>query len=258
MNLLMVIMFTITNAASSADFYEGNNMVSIGYSGDADRWSIFLKCWEGETLKVINDKAVFSELEQEIKNVGRQGYDPAVMDNISKKEKELKVTFPKSYVDFLLTSNGWRQPQFDDNDGEIIPVEKVGLFSDVYPKEYNTVISLNVFNSEDDYSEEQDPVYFNVGDFEKSIAISESVNGGLYLINANKISPEGEFSIWFYSPRHPGVYKFTSFAHLMQYAYIKSIKKPELDIPYGEKYIRGTCAEILGVPRIHTKILNKP
>lgn len=253
-NFLMVVMFAIINIASSADFYgSNNNMVSVGYNGGSDRWGAFLKCWEDETLKLINDKTVFSELEQEIKKVGKQGYEPAGMDGIAKKEKELNVTFPKSYIDFLLTSNGWRQLQFDDNDGRVFSIEKIGFFSSVYPKEYNEAISLSVFNNEDDYSEKQDPVNFDVNDFEKSIVISESVNGGLYLINTKKTSPEGEFSIWFYSPRHPGVYKFTSFAHLMQYAYIKSIKKPEFDIPYGEKYIRGTCAEILGIPKVYTK-----
>ncbi|OZG69941.1 hypothetical protein BTA51_28590 [Hahella sp. CCB-MM4] len=246
----LLILVTV-NSQLSKFFVKGKTAVrDSGYQGTPELWQKFLKCWESETLEQLTESSVATELEQLIVDRQRQSYEPALELEITEKEQELGITLPRSYRDFLLASNGWLQPRLDDEDGQVLPVKKVGYFSDLYPDEYKAIMGENLGrNANDgDFSEEQDPILFNKSDLRKSIAISDYVNNGVYLINLNQKSPENESSVWFFSSKHPGVYRFVSFAHMMQYAYIKTVHKPEDDIPYGHSYIQGTCAEILGYP----------
>ena len=229
------------------------SMNDSGYKGNVEVWKEFLKCWETETLNKLKNEEALTEVEELILNRGGQKFAPADPVQISKKEHELEISLPTSYRDFLLASNGWLQPRLDDDDGMILPVEKIGYLSELYPREFKSMYKLEFStpsSNDNDFSEEQDPTHYNAKDFSRAIAISDYVNNGVYLININKRSPEDEFVIWFYSSKHPGVYKYVSFAHIMQYAYIKTIIEPNNDIPYGHKYMEGTCAKLLGYPKL--------
>jgi|GEM_PF-3739966 len=231
----------------------------LGYQGSPELWSEFLQCWTEESIATYSAMEDNSAMEREVLDSGNQGFAPATYEAIASKEKHLNVVLPKSYKDFLLASNGWRQPMLDSGDGLVLPVERIGFFSDMAPEFYSIVAEDNSnytisAGSEDshspvDYSQSQDSVIFEESHFVNSIAISEETDSGIYLINTHRTTPEGEFEFWFYSSNHPGVYKFVSFAHLMQYAYIKTIHKPEYNIPYDASFMIDTCAAILGFPR---------
>lgn len=275
--LIVIVLFEALGC--NAEMSQGDSMRRYGYQGNPDIWAQFLQCWTDESLLAYSKDDNLTEMERTILGRKSQGFPPATREQISNKERELNIEFPNSYKDFLLASNGWLLPNLDNGDGLILPIGKVSYFSEIAPEFYSIVTErLNkrslvsgfsrseIAENKKDYTENQNSVLFDDMHFVNSIAISEHVDSGIYLINVHRKTPENELEIWFYSSNHPGVYKFVSFAHLMQYAYLVTKYLGLLDqlgdsttddfeygFHYGESYIEGTCAEILGFPEIRNE-----
>lgn len=269
--LIVIVLFQVLGC--NAEKNQGDSMRKYGYQGNPETWAQFLECWTDESLLAYSKADDLTEMERVILKRKSQGFPAATREQIADKEKELNIDLPKSYKDFFLASNGWFMPHLDYGDGLILPIDKVSYFSEIAPEFYSIVTeALNngpfvsgftrseIANNQEDYTENQNSVLFEERHFINSIAISEDVDAGIYLINVHKNTPENELEIWFYSSNHPGVEKFVSFAHLMQYSYLKTRYLNLLDdsaasdfeygFHYGEPYIEGTCAEILGFPKI--------
>ena len=144
------------------------------------------------------------------------GYPPADDSKILEKEKELGLTLPKSYKDFLKASNGFRQISFFT--GNLCPIGNVDWLS-------NTDSDfLNMFSEGDDinitdqdyynYSETQRSEFFRLEYLKNSIRISEWTDGSLVLLNP-KIKFGEEFEAWVYANWYPGAKRFKSFEDLI-------------------------------------------
>lgn len=233
-----------------------NQMKNFGYKGNPDLWSSFLDCWQMETLSKLEEKDDLSELEIEILSRGSQNFSGAIIQEIEKKENQLGITLPESYRHFLMASNGWIQPNLDDYDGEFLAIEDVSLFSERFPDFYSIIIQTN--NSPvvrqsiymENYSSNQDPAFFDDDHIRGSIVISSDLGPATYLINTNLSTPENELEVWHYASSHPGAFRFVSFAHLMQSTYLRTTEKYNYYGPAPIEKIKGTCAEILGFPKI--------
>ena len=273
---LLAVIATLQILGCNVETDQGGFMRTYGYQGNPEIWNQFLQCWTDESLLAYSKLDELTEMQRKILKRKTHGFPPATREQIADKEKELNIDFPKSYKDFLLASNGWLMPNLDYGDGLILPIGEVSYFSENAPGFYSIVTetlnngsfvsgfsSFEIAENQQDYTENQNSVLFEERHFINSIAISEDVDAGIYLINVHKKTPENELEVWFYSSNHPGVEKFVSFAHLMQYAYLKTKYLNLLDqmggseggdfgygFHYGESYIEGTCAEILGFPEI--------
>lgn len=232
-----------------------NDLVE-GYIGNPAAWERFLSCWNQDILAILDetDSTSLSLTEKEILSQKGQTFDGATEKSINEKAQELGVNLPDSYKHFLLASNGLLQIQLDDIDGKVKPIEEIGYLSEVYPELFSSIYRpelVKALSPTVDYSEDQDSVIFDARYLKRSIVLSDYEGGGIYLLISDIITPEEELAIWYYSDKHPGVFQFTSFAHLMQYSYIKTIVKPEFDYPYGAQWVTGTCAQELGAPKTY-------
>jgi len=253
--LQIVLFLLILNSCNEkSDHDDGSTaMIEYGYNKEPSAWVSFLSCWENETISLLASSNNITDMEREIVESERQGYDAATVEQIREVEKNLRIALPKSYKDFLLASNGWRIPGFDDVDSFLSDVDSVNYLSVIDHQYYNQLISLAISNNDrnmNGYDDAQDPAYFNTDHFKKSVLISDPRSIGIVLINPNRKTPEGEFEIWHYSPRAPGAHRFVSFAHFMQSTYLRTTEKYEYHGPPPIKMIEGTCAEVLGYPEI--------
>lgn len=260
---LLIVIATLQVLGCDANTDKGGSMRAYGYQGNPELWVKFLRCWTDESLFAYSTADGLTEMEKIILEQKNQGFPPATREQIADKERELSIEFPKSYKDFLLASNGWLQPFLDKGDGLVLPVRKVSYFSDFSHQFYSIVTEViddryvefssydpEYVDNQGDYTEKQDSSLYDNSHFINSIAISDHVDSGIYLINVHKKTPENEWEIWFYSSNHPGTYRFVSFAHLMQSAYLRTTGRHGYYGPAPIEKIEGTCAEILGYPKI--------
>lgn len=144
------------------------------------------------------------------------GYPPCSNQNIIQKEKELGITLPVSYRDFLLTSNGFKQISLFA--GHLLPLNEIGKLEekekfiyDLYKYELDSheVSDKDYFNYEN-----QNSVNFRVEYLLESIVISKNVDGVIILLNPN-IKFEKEWEAWTFGNWYPGAHRYKSFKELI-------------------------------------------
>lgn len=153
------------------------------------------------------------------------GFTPASSKAIEEKERELEITFPKSYIEFLRVTNGFRQISLFA--GHLLPVEQVGRLKeidrdlyDVYLEEENDGLTDVRYN---DYSDAQRSEFFRIDHLLESIAISSNVEGSIILLNP-KVEFGDECEAWLYASWYPGARRFKSFRELMEHEYRSTLK----------------------------------
>lgn len=153
------------------------------------------------------------------------GYPPASEKAIKAKEKELNISFPTSYKDFLRVTNGFKQ--ISHFAGHLLPVEKIDFLkkidSDlyhVYVNEQNEDISDSRYS---DYSKKQGSEFFRIDHLLTSIAISKNVDGSIILLNP-KVTFGDECEAWIYASWYPGAIRFKSFKDLIEEAYKSTVE----------------------------------
>lgn len=139
-----------------------------------------------------------------------------------------KSTTP-TYKDFLRVSNGWlRTTPFI---GRIRPVEEVEWFR-IENKQWVDVYSQDGSNQPDAEYYVYDPE--GAGDHRAEhmaylLQISD-VDDGVYLLNPEAVTPNGEWEAWFFANWIPGAVRFPSFAHLMLGEYLSFARLESVDL----------------------------
>ena len=148
------------------------------------------------------------------------GFTPASSKAIENKERELGIKFPKSYIEFLGVTNGFRQISLFS--GHLLPIEQVGRLKDidrslydVYLGEENDILTDIRY---DDYSNAQRSEFFRIDHLLESIAVSRNVDGSIVLLNPKK-EFDDECEAWLYASWYPGAHRFKSFRELMEHEY---------------------------------------
>lgn len=203
------------------------------YSSNSDEWLAFLQCWEKQTVnKLSKQEQLYTDYEKKIFNNKSQSFPSASNSDLDELSKKLKTTLPKSYTDFLSASNGWIQLELDAEDGMILHSKEVALLINKYPDWYKTwsqsdsdLLSIEYLDEYD----EQDTAMYPASALKNSIAISELVDSGLYLLVPNAKNNEDRWEAWFMSSELPGAVRFPNFEYLMKFAYYRSIKNEELN-----------------------------
>ncbi len=226
-----------------------------GYRASVEDWNRFLTCWESEMITNLKSQSNLSTTEERLAlERGKLGYDGASGGTIQMLQEKLGMQLPASFRHFLTASNGWIQVKFDAGDTNILNANDINFLSIREPEIISDWISID--SSTDsldvdylDYSPSQDPMSMRNHYLETAIAISNSADAGIYLLNPDVTTSDGEWEAWFFGWNLPGAIRFPSFEELMKYAYIKALHEPDGDFFFPNSYYENTCAENLPVNR---------
>ena len=176
-------------------------------------WRELLAQWSAEHIDSGEYKA---ELTPEVIDSGWLGYHGATDKEIAAAEARLGVAFPPSYRAFLQVTNGWRITTGFIR--RVRPASEVQWFA----AEAQVTIDAWMAGAGDDaVSDEEYLVYgasavqpLRAKYLQAALAVSD-YGDGIYLLNPQTVTPEGEWEAWFFAPWVPGADRYRSFWDLM-------------------------------------------
>jgi HEAT repeat protein len=176
-------------------------------------WKDLLTQWSEE---IIESGEFEDELPSEVATSGWLGYPAATEEEIAAAEERLGTAFPPSYREFLQITNGWRMTTgFIER---LRPAAEVQWFSS---EDQATIDAWISASGSDAMPDEEYLVY---GDeafqplraeyLQTALAVSD-YGDGIYLLNPQTVTPEGEWEAWFFAHWVPGADRYRSFWELM-------------------------------------------
>jgi hypothetical protein len=183
-------------------------------------WQVFL---ERFSQILIDDETIRVQLSRETLNSRWLGFPGASLEDIQIAEKRLGVELPPSYRQFLQTSNGWR-----NSGGSIYRIwstneiawfrERNQQWIDAYTAPAD---DLPAIPDRDYYvyGKDQDPITLRVEYLQTALEISDVGDAGIYLLNPQVVTKEGEWEAWFFANWLPGAARYRSFQELMEAEY---------------------------------------
>lgn len=182
-------------------------------------WLSFLQTYNFELL---DTEEVKKSVLAEVLESGWMGYPGASDEQIQAAEDRLGIQFPPSFREFYKITNGWRCAGYYTDavfPFEILPVEKVEWFRT------NNQKWIDIYNNEQSYKVE-DKDYFVYGKHQNSVnfraeylktALETSTihDAGVYLLNPQIVSTDGEWEAWHFSDWMPGAWRYQSFLQLL-------------------------------------------
>jgi len=198
-----------------------------------------LKQWTKDILQSLERITwEYREMEIEAIKTGWLGYKGAKDSEIEALEDRLKVKLPASYKEFLKVTDGWRQIGFDADNTKIFSLSEVDWLVVKYPKMIEEWF-MGVGEAReipDDtylvYGDKQDPVNMRDGYLKNALCISQLVDAGLYLLNPEIVTPDGEWEAWFFGYDLPGANRYRSFQEMMEAEYVRIINNLKRVIEY--------------------------
>src|SRR5207302_2707513 len=164
------------------------------------------------------------------------GFDPATASEIGSLEARLGMILPPSYKSFLLTTNGWRALTLfiyrlrSASEVEYFRVENEHWVETTYGE---------AGSDEDDeeyYDYTKDDARRHRADHMSSLVQISDIGDGVYLLNPQAVTPDGEWEAWFFANWVPGARRFPSFAHLLlndyaEFRKLENVKGRVLRLP---------------------------
>ena len=183
-------------------------------------WRDFL---EQFSQSLLVDDIIRAQQSQETLNSQWLGFPGASIQEIRNVEDRLGVSLPPSYRQFLQTSNGWR------NSGAFIyrvwSTTEIAWFKErnqAWIDAYTGPEPIQPTISDQDYfvyGQEQDPITYRVEYLQTALEISDVGDSGIYLLNPQVVTEEGEWEAWFFANWLPGAARYRSFQELMEREY---------------------------------------
>lgn len=161
---------------------------------------------------------------EEVLSSGWLGYSAATEAELVTAEKRLGTSLPPSYRAFLAISNGWRavNPVISD----LWPVQLIDWLAITHPEEitgWGKAYRGLVVSDEDYfcYGEHQDCAFMRVEYLSTALEIGEQAyyESGLFLLNPQVQTAEGEWEAWMVAPWLPGAERYRSFLEMIQEEY---------------------------------------
>lgn len=189
-------------------------------------WNSLLKRWSKE----LSQTELAKRLDPPAESAHWLGFAPVSDEEIAEAERRLGVLLPPSYRAFLKTSNGWRRTTTFI--GRVRPVAEINWFrveneewAEIYAEQGSDLPDTEYF----DYSEGSAPDHR--ASHMKSLLQISDVDDGVYLLNPEAVTPDGEWEAWFFASWIPGAERYPSFAHLMISQYQSFRELDELPPP---------------------------
>ena len=173
-------------------------------------WKPFLARWSTQLVK--SDLA--GQVDPPPESSDWLGFAKAPAREITALEKRLGLSLPPSYRAFLQASNGWRRTT--PFIGRIRPASEVVWFRienehwvEAYSESGSELPDAEYY----DY-EENGEMHYCAAHLQHLVQISD-VDDGVYVLNPQAVTPDGEWEAWFFANWIPGARRYPSFAHLM-------------------------------------------
>jgi cell wall assembly regulator SMI1 len=190
-------------------------------------WRPFLTLWSKQLLQ----SSLAANLQPPAESDEWLGFTGATNRSIQNLEQRLGVSLPPSYRAFLTVSNGWRRTT--PFIARVRPVEDIDWFR------IENQHWVEVYSEND--SEQPDVEYYDYGphggDHQRAAHMASllqisDVDDGVYLLNPQAVTPDGEWEAWFFANWVPGAIRFPSFAHLMvrEYLSFAELEKVHADV----------------------------
>ena len=161
------------------------------------------------------------------------GFDPAGKPDLEELEDRLGMSLPPSYRSFLLVSNGWRRTTFAiDYIRPAAEVEWFGVENEHWVDTYSGRGSELADEAYYDYSQGSASDYR--AEHMKSLIQISDVDDGVYLLNPEAATPDGEWEAWFFANWVPGAVRYPSFAHLMVQQYLSFARQNHVKVSPSE------------------------
>ena len=173
-------------------------------------WRSFLTRWSQQ----LTNTELAKRIDPPSESPDWLGFAPATEADIAELEKNLGVILPPSYRAFLLTTNGWRRTT--PFISRIRPAAEVNWFR-VENEQWAEIYSEDGSNLEDTeyYVYGEDGAPDHRAEHVRSLIQISDVEDGVYLLNPEAVTPDGEWEAWFFANWIPGAKRHPSFAHLM-------------------------------------------
>jgi hypothetical protein len=157
------------------------------------------------------------------------GFDSASEQDLEELENRLGLILPPSYRSFLLMSNGWRRTTF--------AIDRIRPVGEVYWFRVENERWVDVYSqSGSDLSDEEYYEYpegFADGhrvEHMRSLVQVSDVDDGVYLLNPEAVTPDGEWEAWLFANWVPGAQRYPSFAHLMLQEYLSFTQQSPVQV----------------------------
>jgi hypothetical protein len=187
-------------------------------------WQPFLEQWSRDLMKT--KLAIRVEPQPDAPNW--LGFKAATRRELRKMEKRLGVALPPSYLAFLQISNGWRRTSAFI--GHVRSCEEVNWFR-VENEQWAEVWSEGHCDLDDShyYNYSKESQAFRPEHIPFLLQISD-VEDGVYLLNPEVVTDDGEWEAWFLANWIPGPVRYPSFAHLMAAEYRSFLKVEKIKV----------------------------
>ena len=178
-------------------------------------WKALLTQWSQDILA----SRYTAKLPAEVRASGWLGFPGATEDQIAQAEARLKTTLPPSYREFLKATNGWRMA--GSFVGKLWSTEEIEWFT---TRHQDWIDAWNVgLGSDPESVPDEEYLIYNTGQTEAfrpeylqtALEISD-YGDGIYLLNPQIVTAEGEWEAWFFADWIPGADRYRSFWDLMQ------------------------------------------
>lgn len=165
-----------------------------------------------DVLKLSHSNYFLNQLDRVAIDNRWMGYSPVTQAQIVEKELQLETTLPKSYKDFLLTSNGFRH--ISPSIYELYSIEKLDWARNIEDDHWLTAIEGDAIEVSDtdylNYSNTQRTEWFRPEHFRSSLKISGWGDACCLYLNP-EIKDEGEWEVLFHATWWPGTRRYRSF-----------------------------------------------
>ncbi len=211
-------------------------------------WRELLTQWSKE---IIESGEYEGELPPEVVASGWLGYPGATDDEIAAAEARLGTTFPPSYREFLKVTNGWRMTTTFIR--KIRSTEEVEWLA----TQDQEMIDIWMEGEQEVVSDEEYLVYgrkavqpLRAEYLQTALAVSD-YGDGIYLLNPQIVTPEGEWEAWFFAHWVPGADRYRSFWELMQtehehFLYVLKSERGE-PTPYADPSLGVDAEDLDGI-----------
>ncbi len=183
-------------------------------------YDTLLRTWN-DTL--LQDEYITDAVAGEILARGWLGQAPATAAELDAAEERLGCVLPSSFRAFLMTTNGWEYPGNGyDFPGRIYAAPELRWFreenQDWIEAFRNPAGAVEISDEQYFvYGPAQDPVHLRTEYLQGCLQISETSEGGVYLLNPAVRQPDGEWEAWWFCAALPGAMRHQSFLELLRY-----------------------------------------
>jgi hypothetical protein len=215
--------------------------VDSGYDASMTNWTAFADCWQ-EKSKALG---LNYEIDQSMRRWRKNPVDSVlVARQIQSFEQQIGKTLPKSYVDFMLATNG----QVDHFSGKNEPLlmldaGSLSIYKEARPDSF--AVWADFPHSDEtvrnyfEYGDKQTPTGFIAAFLKDAVLLGESdLNHHLLMVPAVS-TVDGEWEAWHLGPSFPGAIRYPSFAHLVREVAFADVGGPKFVGPHPASALRS-------------------